>query len=91
MEDGIETYRVSIFNNFNTNKEKVKIDEKEFIYIYTPEYGDIVIIHNKKKAIEYSKEMNCKISIFEKEIKCFYKPTNEFYLNGVHYIEINNH
>ena len=31
------------------------------------------------------------LKLFEKEIKCFYKPTNEFYLNGVHYIEINNH
>jgi hypothetical protein len=87
MEDGIETYRVNIFNMYN--KEKLE-KKKDLIYVYTPDYGNVIIIHNKKKAIEYSKEASCKICIFEKEIKSFYKPTNEFYLNGIHYNEIND-
>lgn len=79
MEDGIETYRVKIFDT-KYNEEK-----PEYIYVHTPLNGHIIIIHNKKMAINYSKENSCKIEVFEKEIKGFYRFINEFYVNGNYY------
>lgn len=85
MEDLIESCKVSFFNTEKDNNKK-------YIYVYSPQYigEEIMIMHDKTKAIEYSKEKNCKVVIFEKEIKGFYRPLNEFYINGKYYVEIPN-
>ena len=69
-----------------------KDDYKKYIYVYSPQNigEDIIIIHDKNKAIGYSKEKNCKVEIFEKEIKGFYRPLNQFYINGKYFVEISN-
>jgi hypothetical protein len=41
-----------------------------------------------KKGYRIFKKM-CKIEIFEKEIKSFYRHIKEFYINGLHYKELN--
>jgi hypothetical protein len=85
MEDLLESCKISFLN---IEKETHKI----YIYVYLPQNIDenITIMHDKYKAIEYSKEKNCKVEIFEKEIKGFYRPLNEFYINGKYYLEISN-
>jgi len=85
MEDLLESYKVSFFN-------MEKEDHKNYIYVFLPQYieENIIIMHDKNKAIEYSREKNCKVEVFEKEIKGFYRPLNEFYINGKYYVEISN-
>jgi len=83
MEDCIETYRFSLFDKLSNS-----INNKKYIYIYNPHDSDIIIIHDKNTAIQYSKNNNVKIEIFEKESKGFYTPINEFYINGFHSIVI---
>jgi len=85
MEDLIESCKVSFFN---TERD----DHKKYIYVYSPQYigENVIIMHDKNKAIEYSREKKCKVEIFEKEIKGFYIPLNEFYINGKYYVEISN-
>ena len=84
MEDGIETYKTSIFStseDLNSNWEL-----KKYIYIYSEKYGsgNIMIIDDIKKAIEFSKKKrNEKIDIFIKDKKGFYTTTNEYFENGI--------
>jgi hypothetical protein len=83
MEDGIETYKNTLINSLYIEKDN------EYIYVHIPQNGEITVLHNKKEAIEYSKKNNCKIEIFEKEIKGFYRPIQEFYINGLYFKELN--
>jgi hypothetical protein len=87
MEDCIETYRFSLFDKLSGAKCNTKCNTK-YIYIYNPVDSNIIIIHDKNTAIQYSKNNNVKIEIFEKEEKGFYMPINEFYINGMHSIEM---
>lgn len=51
MEDLIESCKISFFN---TEKDEYK----KYIYVYSPQHieENIIIMHDKTKAIEYSKE-----------------------------------
>jgi hypothetical protein len=87
MEDGIENYRSTLL--YTDEKD----DFKKNIYVYFPVNNreKIIIFHDKAKAIDYSKEKKCKIQFFEKEIKGFYRPLNEYVINGIiYYTEPNN-
>jgi len=81
MEDGIENYRSTLLGRYEKN------DSKKYIYAYLPQKNGekIIILHDRDTAINYSKEKNCRIDFFEKEIKGFYRPLNEYAINGIIY------
>ena len=84
MEDGIENYKSTIWNDMKTNNQKIM---QKYIYIYNKKYGsgEYTIIPSEEEAIVFSKEKNCRVDIYTQEIKNFYTPTTQYFKNGIKY------
>jgi hypothetical protein len=62
-----------------------EIERKKYIYIYisdNSEWKEYVIIRDKYKAIEYSKNKNGRVEIFNQIEENIYKPLSRYYKNG---------
>ena len=91
MEDGIEMYRTTLYDNisdsFTQNKRNVGINEKyiqtterkKYIYIYVPKYGeleDCIITHDLEEATQLLRSHNGKLKVFYKDnVTNTYVPT----------------
>ena len=79
MEDGIEREQLNSMEEIEKNK---------YIYIYMPDNSDwenYIIIKNKLKAIEYSKNKKCRVEIFNQTEEGIYKPIYRYYKNGEYF------
>jgi hypothetical protein len=66
-----------------------EIERKKYIYIYISDnstWEDYVIIKDKHKAIEYSKNKNGRVEIFHQVEETIYKPLCRYYKNGQYFI-----
>lgn len=80
MEDGIEREQLYSMEN-NTKREQLnsmeEIEKNKCIYVYIPDNSDwknYIIIKDKLKANEYSKNKNCRVEIFNQIEEGIYKP-----------------
>jgi len=83
MEDGIEMYKPTLFDT------KQQSPELKYIYIYNKKFGsgEYKIFDEEDKAIQFSKENNCKVEILVKEVKGFYTLTKEYFKAGIKFVE----
>ena len=83
MEDGIESSMFTLYEFDSIIAKKKELDGCSCLYTYKQHNGEIIIIANKDKAIEYSKDNNCFVEIFTEKEKEVYITTNCFYKNGI--------
>jgi hypothetical protein len=86
MEDGIEMHQSTLFDI------PYKQELNKYIYIYNKKFGsgEYKIFDEEDKAIQFSKENNCKVEILIKEVKGFYTPIKVYFKDGIKCIEDDN-
>ena len=87
MEDGIEMYKSSFLNLYSKKQEQ---SNQKYIYIHTKKYGtgEYKMFDDEESAIDFSIDKKCRVDIFINEVKGCYRPTNEYFLNGIKYASL---
>jgi hypothetical protein len=87
MEDGIEMHQSTLFDTKQQTLYKQELNK--YIYIYNKKFGsgEYKIFDEEDKAIQFSKENNCKVEILIKEVKGFYTPIKVYFKDGIKYVE----
>jgi len=87
MEDGIEMHQSTLFDT--KQQTLYKQEQNKYIYIYNKKFGsgEYKIFYEEDKAIQFSKENNCKVEILIKEVKGFYTPIKLYFKDGIKFVE----